>query len=366
MRICQLSTRRDFYGGEVCLANLARGLRERGHEVTCVVRPDARLARELPARGLPVVELPLRDWFEPFTVARLAAWIRRERVDVVHAHNPRDWFIATAATVGTGALCVGSRHVLRPVAHQAAKRTFLMRLGALIAVSDAVREAAAGLVESGRLVTVPNGIEAARPGRAAALALRRELGLGPDRPVVGCVARLAPEKGLVDLLDAAALLRARWPQLAVVLVGDAPAGSRHGAELRRRAARLGLGGNVHFCGYRPRAADLSAAFDIHVTPSLAEPFGLATLEAMAQGRPVVATASGGSPELVDDGVEGFLVPPGDPARLAGRLDCLLDSPGLRREMGRRGRSRAERDFSLDLMVERTEAVYRRALARSAG
>lgn len=365
MRICQLSTRRDFYGGEVCLANLARGLRRRGHETTCVVRPDACLSSELAVRGLPVHELPLRDWFEPVSIARLAAWLRRERIDVLHAHNPRDWFIAAAATVGTRTVCVGSRHLLRPVAHVALKRSFLQRLGALIAVSDAVRASATGLVVPERLVTVPNGIELDGQDQAGPV-LRRELGLAPRQPVVGCVARLSPEKGLGDLLQAAALLRGRWPQLAVVLVGDAPAGSGHAADLRRRAAGLGLGDRVHFCGYRQRAADLCAAFDVHVTSSLAEPCGLATLEAMARGRPVVATASGGSPELVDDGIEGFLVPPGDPVRLAARLDCLLDSEGLRREMGRRGRARVERDFGLDLMAERTEAVYLAARARAAG
>jgi glycosyltransferase involved in cell wall biosynthesis len=366
LRICQLSTRRDFYGGEVCLANLARGLRRRGHDTTCVVRPDACLSRELAACGLTVHALPLRDWFEPVSIARLAAWIRRERIDVLHAHNPRDWFIAAAATVGTGTVCVGSRHLLRPVAHVALKRSFLQRLGALIAVSDAVRASAAGLVAPERLVTVPNGIETGGQGRQAGPVLRLEMGLGSRQPVVGCVARLSPEKGLEDLLQATALLRGRWPQLAVVLVGDAPAGSGHARDLRRRAAALGLADHVHFCGYRPRAADLCAAFDIHVTSSLAEPCGLATLEAMARGCPVVATASGGSPELVDDGVEGFLVPPGDPVRLAARLDCLLDSEGLRREMGRRGRARVERDFGLDLMAERTEAVYLEALARAAG
>jgi len=365
LRICQLSTRRDFYGGEVCLANLARGLRGRGHAVACMVRPDSRLATELPARGLPVVPLPLRDWYEPVTVARLAHWLRRERIDVVHAHNPRDWFIAVAATAGTRAVCVGSRHLLRPVHHAPLKRSFLQRLGALIAVSGAVRRSATGLVAPERLVTVPNGIEVLDPGRAGR-ALRSELGLDPGAPVIGCVARLSPEKGLPDLLQAAALLRARWPRLAVLLVGDAPAGSRHAAELRRRAARLGIEQSVRFCGYRSRADELAAAFDVHVCASLAEPCGLATLEAMASGRPVVATASGGSPELVADGVEGFLVPPGDPVRLAARLDCLLDSPGLRREMGRRGRARVERDFGLALMAERTESVYRDALARAAG
>lgn len=367
MRICQVSTRRDYYGGEVCLAALARGLRARGHDVTCVVRPDSRLAGELTAQGLPVHLLPLCDWFEPLSVSRLGAWLRRERIEVVHAHNPRDWFIAAAAAAAAAApvSCVGTRHVLHPVANLPLKRGFLRRFGALIAVSDAVRTAAAGLVADDRLVTVPNGIELPADSPAGA-DLRRELGLAPGRPVIGSIARLCPEKGHGDLLQAAGLLAGRWPDLALVLVGDAPAGSAHARELRRRVAALGLAGRVHFCGYRPRAADLATAFDIHVTSSLAEPFGLATLEAMAQGRPVVATRSGGSPEVVADGVEGFLVPPGDPARLAARLDCLLDSPGLRRAMGERGRARAARDFGLDLMARRTEAVYRQALARSAG
>ncbi|MBK6735007.1 MAG: glycosyltransferase [bacterium] len=159
MRVVQLSTMRDFYGGEVCLTNLARGLVARGHDVTCVVRPDSRLAAELPARGLATCELPLFDWYEPVSVSRLAAWLRREHVDIVHAHTPRDWFIAAAATVGLPTISIATRHLLLPVAHARFKRSFLRRLGAMIAVSDAVRQVACGLVADDRLVTVPNGVE---------------------------------------------------------------------------------------------------------------------------------------------------------------------------------------------------------------
>ncbi|MBK7769101.1 MAG: glycosyltransferase family 4 protein [bacterium] len=365
MRVVQLSTMRDFYGGEVCLANLARGLVARGHEVTCIVRPDSRLAGELPARGLATCELPLFDWYEPISVSRLAAWLRRERVDIVHAHTPRDWFIATAATVGLPTISIATRHLLLPVAHARVKRSFLRRLGAMIAVSDAVRQVACGLVADDRLVTVPNGVELPVHAADGAL-LRSGLGLGRDDLVIGCVARLSPEKGVADLLRAVARLQRRWPNLVVLVMGDAPADSRHPAELQRLALELGLARQVRFCGYQPDAATLCAAFDVQVVSSLAEPCGLATLEAMAQSRPVVVTDSGGSPELVADGCEGFLVPPGDPERLAIRLDCLLDSPGLRREMGRRGRSRVERDFGVGLMAERTESVYRAARERNAG
>lgn len=365
VRIAQLSTMRDYYGGEVCLANLASGLAARGHEVTCVVRPDSRLAVKLPARGLATCELPLFDWYEPVSVSRLAAWLRRERVDIVHAHTPRDWFIAAAATVGIPAVSIATRHLLLPVAHATVKRSFLRRLGAMIAVSDAVRRIASGLVANDRLVTVPNGVEL--PVIAAdAFRLRSHLGLRPDHLVIGCVARLSPEKGVDDLLRAVARIHQRWPKLVLLVMGDAPADSSHPAHLQRLAQELGLARQVRFCGYQPDAATLCAAFDVQVVNSLAEPCGLATLEAMAQSRPVVVTASGGSPELVADGCEGFLVPPGDPERLAARLDCLLDSPGLRREMGRRGRSRAERDFGVALMAERTEWVYRAARERMTG
>lgn len=365
VRIVQLSTMRDYYGGEVCLANLARGLAERGHEVACVVRPDSRLAAVLREAGVRTRELPLVDWYEPVSTGALAAWLRQERVDVVHAHNPRDWFIAAAATVGGPARNVGTRHLLRPVAHAFLKRSFLRRLGALIAVSDAVRREVtdARLVAPERVVTVPNGVALPAEGEAAreAARLRAALGVAPGQLLVGCVARLTPEKGIEDLLRAVALLRGRWPDLAVAVLGDGPPGSRHPAELRRLALQLGLGGVVRFPGYLPGAGRCCGAFDVQVVCSRAEPCGLATLEAMAQGRPVVATASGGSPELVRDGREGFLVPPGDPGRLASRLDCLLDSPGLRREMGRRGRRRVEARFGLAGMVERTESVYRQVL-----
>ncbi|MBK7187729.1 MAG: glycosyltransferase [bacterium] len=320
MRVVQLSTMRDYYGGEVCLANLARGLGARGHDVTCVVRPDSRLAGELPARGLATCELPLFDWYEPVSVSRLAAWLRRERIDIVHAHTPRDWFIATAATVGLPTVSIATRHLLLPVAHARVKRSFLRRLGAMIAVSDAVRQVASGLVADDRLVTVPNGVEL--PVHAAdGTLLRSSLGLGRDDLVIGCVARLSPEKGVDDLLRAVARLQRRWPNLVVLVMGDAPADSRHPAELQRLALELGLARQVRFCGYQPDAATLCAAFDVQVVSSLAEPCGLATLEAMAQSRPVVVTDSGGSPELVADGCEGFLVPPGRP-RTAG------DPPGL--------------------------------------
>ena len=214
--------------------------------------------------------------------------------------------------------------------------------------------------DTDKVVTVPNGIPL-EADLQAAQSLRDTAKVGADTPVVGYVGRLSPGKGLEMLLEATALLVRRWPDLRLFILGDGPGVNGYVKGLEKMTARLGLGRNVRFFGYVDGAATACAAFDAQVVCSRAEPFGLVTVEAMAQGRPVVVTDSGGSPEIVRDGIEGFLVAPDDAATLARRLDCLLDSPGLRREMGRRGRERVRRRFTLDHMLDATEALYMKVL-----
>jgi len=361
MRMAHLSSMTGFYGGEVCLLNLAVGMRDRGHTVACVVRPESRLRRELTARGIDVLNLPLVDWYEPVSVARLRRWLVREDIQILHTHLPRDYFIAAAASLGTDVINVGSRHQLNPISLPVLKRPFMSRFRAMIGVSEAVSRGMVGsqVMDPGKVVTIPNGI-ALDQDPAAAARLRRVAGVGPEVPVVGFVGRLSPGKGLEMLLKAAALLKIRWPEFRLFILGDGPGVNGYARCLHRLRDDLGLEENVRFFGYVDRAATACAAFDVQVVCSLAEPFGLVTVEAMAQGLPVVVTNSGGSPEIVRDGVEGFLVEPGDAETLALRLDCLLDSSGLRREMGRRGRERVQSRFTLDHMLDATEALYMKA------
>jgi len=210
------------------------------------------------------------------------------------------------------------------------------------------------------VTTVPNGIELPRGGTHGG-ELRRMAGVGDDAPVVGFVGRLCPGKGIETLLGAGSLLARNFPDLRIFILGDAPGRGRYLDHLQTLVGRLGLTGRVHFFGYVDNAAHACAEFDVQVLCSRAEPFGLVTLEAMAQRRPVVVTDTGGSPEIVRDGIDGFLIPPGDAGALELRLACLLESPGLRAEMGRRGRLRVEQWYSLERMVRATEGVYLRAM-----
>ena len=354
-----------FYGGEVCLLNLASGMQRRGHSVACVVRSGSRLRRELEAANVEVFTMPLVDWYEPVSVARLRRWLIRKDIQILHTHLPRDYFIAAAATLGTGVLNVGSRHQLHRISLPVFKRPFMSRFSSMIAVSKAVRRGlvASEVMDADRVVTIPNGIESV-VGDRSFLDLRQVENVGPDTPVVGFVGRLCPGKGVEMLLEAAALLRRRWPDFRLFILGDGPGVNGYVRGLRKMSARLGLAENVHFFGYVDNAAAACSVFDIQVVCSRAEPFGLVTVEAMAQGLPVAVTNSGGSPEIVRDGVEGFLVEPDDARTLALRLDCLLDSPGLRREMGARGRERVRRRFTLDHMLDATEALYMNVLGLS--
>jgi glycosyltransferase involved in cell wall biosynthesis len=361
MRIGLLSSQRGFYGGEVHLRDLAVGLRERGHRVTCLVRPGSQLAARLPGEGLAVAEVPLVEWCEPVRMTALHRRLRRLQLDILHTHCPRDYFIGAVGTLGLATRNVGTRHQLHPISWAWLKRPFLRRFTAMIAVSEAVR---GGLLASGvpahRTVTVPNGI---RPPLQTddGVGLRRELGLPePAGPVIGCIGRLCRSKGVDGLLRAAALLQHDWPGLQVVLIGGPGGDAAYVRTLHDLAHDQRLA--VHFCGYRDQAERFMTALDVLVVPSRAEPFGLVTVEGMARGVPVIVTDAGGSGEIVRDGREGLLVPPQDPVALAAALRRLLSDHDLRRRCSRAGPQRVAARFTVQHQVAATEQVYKRVLA----
>lgn len=236
---------------------------------------------------------------------------------------------------------------LRPVrwAKRALHELPWLSADTFIGVSDFVHNRLVGMngTPPHRTHRIYNGIDLSRFDTADRTLLRRTLGIAADGPVVFCSGRVQPYKGMQTLLEAAALLRAEGaPAFDVAIAGDGP----YLPELRARAAERGLA-NVHFLGRRRDVPALLAGAAVAVVPSLwQEAFGLAVVEAMGAGVPVVATRTGGIPELVEEGKTGLLVPPGDARALADALRRLLEQPSLRAAMGLHGQVAARRRFSL--------------------
>jgi glycosyltransferase involved in cell wall biosynthesis len=301
----------------------------------------------------------------PLALARLATHLRRERVDVFHAHlfEPSLVGLAAARLAGTPARVL-TRHYSDY--HTRIDRPWHVRLDRLATRwSDAViavsQHTAAHLVAvegapASKVRTIPNGIDFDRvrfSAPEAPAALRTALG-GDGAHLVLMVARLHPEKGYEHLFAALPLLLRRLPRPVILLVaGTGALEDRYRALVRD----LGCGDSVRFLGFRKDVPDLMGAADLLVLPSLAEAFGLVLAEALYLGTPVVASRVGGIPEIVEDGTSGVLVPPGDAAALADALGGLLADPARRSWMAGAGRQRVLDRFGFPEMVRAYESVY---------
>lgn len=296
-------------------------------------------------------------------VARIAALVREERVRIVHATEFVTNLLGLLAARATGARVVVSRVDLGHLRagfgllHRWTEKRISAAADFVCANAEAVRRLC--IAEEGcdpeRVLVVRNGIDLARFDRLAADPLQGPLPKGA--PLVVVVANLWPVKGHASFLEAAALVRARVPAIGFALVGDGP----ERPHLERRAKDLGLSGCVHFLGLRHDVPAVLSRANIACLPSKAEGLSNALMEAMAARLPAIATAVGGNAELVVDGETGLLVPPQDPAALAGAIYQLASDGPRAAAMGARGRARAERELSLQGMQQNYLALYGRLL-----
>jgi len=351
VRIYQFITPSRIGGAEVHVLGLVRKLAERGHDVTVVCPRGRQFTREL-ERQLPGVRRwAPRMWgkLDPVTLMRLAQRLRREQVQVLHTH------LSTASLIGGLAARLAGVPAVATV-HGLNSRTCFMHAREIIAVSQAVRShlAAQGVPES-RLRVIYDGIDLQHYREAPDPApLRARLGVAPQDMLIGSVGRLGREKGNAYLIEAAAILwtRERLP-VRVLLVGE----GRERRALQEDARRCRIADRVIFAGFQREVVAYQAALDVLCLPSLKEGLSLSALEAMALGRPVVASRVGGTPEVVADGQTGVLVEPANPEALAAAIARLLRDPEEARRMGEAGRERVERVFDIEQMVDRIEQVY---------
>jgi glycosyltransferase involved in cell wall biosynthesis len=347
--VLHIDPERAWGGGERQVVGLLKYLAERGHDCRLLCHPDAPLSREARVLGIATQAIRMRNDLDPRPAFVFRRLVRTGSYDIVHFHTKRAHSLAAwLGGLRWKAKIVVTRRMDYPI-KPGLYTDFLYnrQTDGIAAIS---RKIAAVLVDGGvrreKIRVIYSGIE---PELFDVADSRR----GREPLVVGTLAGLVKRKGHRYLLEAAARLKQQGVQLRYCWGGEGP----ERGNLEELALRLGLHDDVSFLGFVSDAPRFLASVDVFALPSLFEGLGVAVLEAMAAGKPVVASAVGGIPELVQDQTTGILVPPGDCEALAGALSRLASNPELMRAMGDAGRETVRQGFTMERMALQNEAFY---------
>lgn len=367
IRIAHVSAHLQFGGKENGVVNLVNGLDPDIFEsyIFTYVR-GGPLAQRVDPYRCRVVELGDKLGGDYRLYFKLAREFWRYRIHIAHTHS---WATLMEGIVGAKLAAVpiiihGEHGTMQTESklHIHVQRWFWRRVDQILSVSEALRESLHRTFDfpQERIRVVTNGVDLSRFDLSRnGVDYKARLGLPPEALVFGAVGRLVPVKAYPILLKAGKLVFKEIPQAHLVIVGDGPLRNA----LLQLARDYNMMDRLHFLGARKDVQEILRALDVYVLCSESEGMSNTILEAMASGRPVVATAVGGNPELVIDGETGLLVRPNHPHQLATAIMKLLREPECRRRLGRCGRQRVEKQFSLESMVRNYAKVYLELLAR---
>ena len=319
---------------------------------------NERELRQLEESGVEVLRLERRSMLSNVSWVRLYGLLRRESIDVLHAHMPRASVPGTViGRLARVPLIVSHEHGWsfqgKPVRRFLDRNVVARGSDVLLVVSEWDRRHMIEVerIPADRIRILPNGIP---PMPEDGSDVRTELGVPPKVGLIGAVGRLVPEKGYDDLIRAIALLKqASGRPIRCVIVGHGPEQEK----LQALIDDLDVAHEVRLVGRRQDVPDVIGALDVAVLSSKHEGSPLAVMEYMAGAAPIVATAVGGVPELIEDGVHGLLVTPSDPDALAVAIRRLLDDRPLAIQLGQAARERQRANYDLDVMVRRLESLY---------
>lgn len=366
MKILQVCSAESLGGGERHVIDLTRAMIDRGHQLHLAVREGSPLMDALAGHPVHWYELGLRNALDVISAQGIANAIRKNQIDILHAHLARDYTFCgvaarIAARLGNPIGFFITRHHFNPIKSNPLYAWTIGEARALIAVSNSVRES---LTESfpdfaDRIVTIPNWIDAGGCGSLSREEARARLGV-TKRLAVGVVGQITRLKRQDLFIEAAArLIRERhWSDAEFLIVGEAgPDDEAYLSHLREMADRWRIGDHLRFTGYIENLPALLAAFDVIAAPSDNEAFSLALVEAMASGCAVVATRVGGMAEIVEDGVTGLLVERDNAYSLLVALSRLLADKRMRERIGGAARACVIERFDRRSAIDQIERLY---------
>ena len=366
LRIMEMIDKPSLGGGQTALLLLAVNLDRSRFEVVIASGSDGPLAEEARQKGIAYIPVSLGKRLSLRPAGEIAAVLRENKIDILHTHGGIAGLHGRSAARHAGTPAVV--HTLHGIHYLHYRNPFLRRLYVLlerrysrstdrlilVCQSDLRQARRHRLAPEEKMTVVLNGTDFRQELGADDIARKRsDLGWPPGQPVVGTVARLHRQKGVSNLLRAAPQILRAFPEARIAVVGDGPQGDN----LRSEAQRLGLEGRFLFLGERKDAAAVMALLDVFVLPSLWEGLPFVLVEAAALGKPIVATAVDGVPEILEDGKTGLLVPPRNPSALADAIIRLLKDKEEARRLGERARTLVPPRFPLRRMVDQTQNLY---------
>ncbi len=363
LQTLHVNTEPTWRGGELQTLLLLRGLRELGHRAHLVCPAGTPLSARAAAEGIEVFNLPLRGEIDVLSAFGLRKLIRRGAYRIIHAHTSHGHTLAALAAMGTKAKVVVSRRVDFSIY----RRSFFglnglkYRFGChrIIAVSEAVKRVLVGDgVPPEKITVVHSGVDPARFSlRAPPEPLPADLEIPPDAPLVLNTAHLTPHKGQIHLIRAFPMILQSVPRAYLCIAGTGELADL----LNKEVEKLGIAEKVRLPGFRTDVEVLLRNATVFVMSSVEEGLGTAVLDAFLAGVPVVATTAGGLPEMIENRVNGLLVPPADPEALAKAVVQLLRNPRLRLKLAKAGRETVLKRFTYRSTVAGTLRVYEELL-----
>lgn len=362
VRILQICLSRSWGGLEMAAFELARDMRARGFEITTACPKNSRLGEQILASNLPHVDIDARKYLDLRAVFRIRRAFREKAISNVVLHQLRDIWHVTPALLGFPRIRLsGFAHIFLSVSKNThGHRWLYSRLDDLICLTDSQRQNFATHlpIRAEKIHVVPNPIDMTiyTPQRRND-ALRSTLGADPSDILIGVIGRLDPAKGQMETVEATKQLIDSGIAVKVVLVGEETLNLKGAkAQLTQRIQELNLQDVVQLTGFRSDTADIVASLDILAMPSWAETFGRVLLEAMASQVAVIATNAGGVPDIIENEVDGLLVPPRDVSALATALRRLATDHVQRAALSQRGFQKAKRQYELTLVRAQLDRI----------
>jgi len=362
LRVLQLIDGLNVGGAEILFYDLVRHLHDEGHYVSVGYSTPGPLADRLQALQVPLARLPRRSRIDVTLYQGMVQLIRHEKPDLVHTHLFKSDLHGRLAARRCGVpLVISTCHNNDSWARNKAFGWLYGRTNLLadrvIAVSEEVRDYQVShtFTPVEKFTVINSGVDISRftCQENAGAAVRAELGIEPSVPLVGIIGRLTPQKDHITFLKAAALINNALPEVRFLVAGDGPLRD----DLQAQASTLGLEGILRFCGLRQDIPAVLTALDLLVFSSQWEGLPITLLEGMAAARPVVSTSVGGVAGVARDNETALLVPPADPAALAGACLRFLRDPEMRDRFGKAGHARVREHYSLEAMLRNTTALY---------